>query len=275
MPSPAPPAPKSPKRANATIALARAPRACSGAALGYFFIALVCVIWIAASFLVARLEAHGLSPVMLCYICSSGFVVLAPLRWREILEGGRRWALGTRRAPGRAAATGRGGREDGGEPGSSKGESTGVEGGTAKKRVANEGAGSIELVPLASAMQLAVCGWRASSEAQASFGLVVGFSNFGASALNFLADGVAAKVGHYLGSNDASRAAACARAALVCALACGVFAAGALFAARDAAFRALSLDARVDEGSKGDHRSAARRCVTRDAATSADDANDG
>ena len=68
----------------------------SGAALGYFFIALVCVIWIAASFLVARLEAHGLSPVMLCYICSSGFVVLAPLRWREILEGGRRWALGTR-----------------------------------------------------------------------------------------------------------------------------------------------------------------------------------
>ena len=36
-----------------------------------------------------------------------------------------------------------------------------------------------------------------------------------------------------------------------------------------------ALDARVDEGSKGDHRSAARRCVTRDAATSAEDANDG
>ncbi len=113
-------------------------------------------------------------------------------------------------------------------------------------RVALAGMAQNVLVPLASAMQLAVFGWRASSEAQASFGLVVGFSNFGASALNFLADGVAAKVGTHLGAKDASRAAACARAALVCALACGVFAAGALFAARDAAFRALSLDARVD-----------------------------
>lgn len=147
------PKPKSPSTdpSRSRVERSKGRARASGAALGYFFIALVCVIWIAASFLVARLEAHGLSPVMLCYICSSGFVVLAPLRWREILEGGRRWALGTRRAPGRAAATGRGGREDGGEPGSSKGESTGVDGGTAKKRVANEGAGSIELVPLASA----------------------------------------------------------------------------------------------------------------------------
>lgn len=132
------------KRSNET---ARA----SGTALGYFFIVLVCVIWIAASFLVARLEAHGLSPVMLCFICSSGFIVLVPLRWREILEGGRRRALGTPRVAGRAAATGRGAREDGGEPGSSKGASTGVDGGTAKKRVASDAAGSIELVPLASA----------------------------------------------------------------------------------------------------------------------------
>lgn len=132
------------KRSNET---ARA----SGTALGYFFIVLVCVIWIAASFLVARLEAHGLSPVMLCFICSSGFIVLVPLRWREILEGGRRRALGTPRVAGRAASTGRGAREDGGEPGSSKGASTGVDGGTAKKRVASDAAGSIELVPLASA----------------------------------------------------------------------------------------------------------------------------
>jgi len=131
------------KRSNET---ARA----SGTALGYFFIVLVCVIWIAASFLVARLEAHGLSPVLLCFICSSGFIVLVPLRWREILEGGRRRALGTPRVGARAAATGRGPREDGGEPGSSKGASTGVDGGTAKKRVASDAAGSIELVPLAS-----------------------------------------------------------------------------------------------------------------------------
>jgi uncharacterized membrane protein YgcG len=57
-----------------------------GAGLGYFFIILVCVIWIAASFLVSRLEAHGLSPVLLSYICSSGFAVLVPLRWRRFAE---------------------------------------------------------------------------------------------------------------------------------------------------------------------------------------------
>jgi len=57
-----------------------------GEALGYFFILLVCVIWIAASFLVSRLEAHGLSPVLLSYICSSGFIVLTPLRARAIFD---------------------------------------------------------------------------------------------------------------------------------------------------------------------------------------------
>jgi len=106
------------------------------------------------------------------------------------------------------------------------------------------------VVPLASATQLALCGALASSEVQASFGLVVGFSNFGASALNFLADGVAAKVGTFLGARDVSRAAAASRAALVCALMSGALAAGALFAARDAAFRALALDATVERVSR-------------------------
>lgn len=57
-----------------------------GEALGYFFIFLVCVIWIAASFLVSRLEAHGLSPVLLTYICSSGFIILTPFRARAIFD---------------------------------------------------------------------------------------------------------------------------------------------------------------------------------------------
>ena len=61
----------------------------SGEALGFFFIALVCVIWIAASFLVERLEAHGLSPVLLTYVCSSGFITLVPLRFGALVAGVR------------------------------------------------------------------------------------------------------------------------------------------------------------------------------------------
>lgn len=66
----------------------------SGEALGFFFIALVCVIWIAASFLVERLEAHGLSPVLLTYVCSSGFITLVPLRFGAIVDGVRRRGRG-------------------------------------------------------------------------------------------------------------------------------------------------------------------------------------
>jgi solute carrier family 35 protein F5 len=79
----------------------------SGEALGFFFIALVCVIWIAASFLVERLEAHGLSPVLLTYVCSSGFITLVPLRFGAIVDGVRgsgrggawkRWLVSRRRS---------------------------------------------------------------------------------------------------------------------------------------------------------------------------------
>lgn len=152
MPSPAPPAPKSPKRANATIALARAPRACSGAALGYFFIALVCVIWIAASFLVARLEAHGLSPVLLSFICSSGFIILVPLRLGTIARGCAAMVESARgeRAGQRDArrGAGRANADDEAE----RGHSSSARAGAAKKRTPGEGhANAVELVPLATA----------------------------------------------------------------------------------------------------------------------------
>lgn len=105
-PSPAPSSPSTTKRNASTSTL-------SGAGLGYFFIALVCVIWIAASFLVARLEAHGVSPVMLSFICSSGFVTLVPFRARMIARHviervGRGGANGTRDGRG----TRRGSREE-------------------------------------------------------------------------------------------------------------------------------------------------------------------
>ena len=46
----------------------------SGPALGYAFILAVCVIWVGGSFLVESLEAAGLSPLLLTYICNSLFV---------------------------------------------------------------------------------------------------------------------------------------------------------------------------------------------------------
>ena len=49
----------------------------SGPALGYAFILAVCVIWVGGSFLVESLEAAGLSPLLLTYICNSLFVARA------------------------------------------------------------------------------------------------------------------------------------------------------------------------------------------------------
>ena len=62
---------------------------CSGRTLGYVFIGLVCMIWLGSSFLVADLEKHGISPVMLSFISSSAFVVLVPWRARAIARGTR------------------------------------------------------------------------------------------------------------------------------------------------------------------------------------------
>jgi len=61
--------------------------ACSGRTLGYVFILLVCVIWVAASFLVSDLEARGVSPVMMSFLSSSTFMVLVPARGGTIARG--------------------------------------------------------------------------------------------------------------------------------------------------------------------------------------------
>ena len=152
MPSPAPPAPKSPKRVKDARSLADAPLAPSGAALGYFFIALVCVIWIAASFLVARLEAHGLSPVLLSFICSSGFIILVPLRLGTIARGCAATARRARDArAGRRDARRAAGREREDDD-AERGHSSSARAGAAKKRMPGEGrADAVELVPLATA----------------------------------------------------------------------------------------------------------------------------
>ena len=51
----------------------------SGPPLGYAFILLVCVVWVGGSFLVESLEAAGLSPLLLTYVCNALFVVLLPV----------------------------------------------------------------------------------------------------------------------------------------------------------------------------------------------------
>ena len=60
-----------------------------GPALGYFFILLVCFVWVGGSFLVESLEAAGLSPLLLTYICNALFVVLLPVYFvRKQVSGG-------------------------------------------------------------------------------------------------------------------------------------------------------------------------------------------
>ena len=49
-----------------------------GAALGHAFILAVCVIWVGGSFLVSSLEARGLSPLLITYVCNALFVCLLP-----------------------------------------------------------------------------------------------------------------------------------------------------------------------------------------------------
>jgi len=137
----------------------------SGEALGFFFIALVCVIWIAASFLVERLEAHGLSPVLLTYVCSSGFITLVPLRFGAIVDGVRgsgrggawkRWLVARRRS---SEADGAKTDDDDdafddndweGEDENRVGTSTGINPGAAVKRTAAAAAagGEIEMTSL-------------------------------------------------------------------------------------------------------------------------------
>ena len=51
----------------------------SGPPLGYASIMLVCVVWVGGSFLVESLEAAGLSPLLLTYVCNALFVVLLPV----------------------------------------------------------------------------------------------------------------------------------------------------------------------------------------------------
>ena len=61
----------------------------SGPPLGYAFILLVCVVWVGGSFLVESLEAAGLSPLLLTYVCNALFVVLLPVYYarRRVLGG--------------------------------------------------------------------------------------------------------------------------------------------------------------------------------------------
>ena len=61
----------------------------SGPPLGYAFIMLVCVVWVGGSFLVESLEAAGLSPLLLTYVCNALFVVLLPVYYarRHMLGG--------------------------------------------------------------------------------------------------------------------------------------------------------------------------------------------
>lgn len=61
----------------------------SGPPLGYAFILLVCVVWVGGSFLVESLEAAGLSPLLLTYVCNALFVVLLPVYYarRHVLGG--------------------------------------------------------------------------------------------------------------------------------------------------------------------------------------------
>lgn len=132
-----------------------------GAALGYFFIALVCIIWIAASFLVARLEARGVSPLMLSFICSSGFVTLLPLRIGVITR-----YLRERRER-RAGASGTR-RRTGSETDDAEGRGSGREG-MAKRRVSETGT-EAEMVALANEGVDAERGRTRDEEARAPYG---------------------------------------------------------------------------------------------------------
>ena len=88
-------------------------------------------------------------------------------------------------------------------------------------RVSLAGAARCVAAPLSQALQLALVGARASSDAQAAFGVAHAVARLSAGALNFLADGVAAEVGARAGANDRERARACAALALALALVSG------------------------------------------------------
>ena len=99
--SPAPPPPAagaSCLEAPATW-LARELAALTGPALGYAFILLVCVIWVGGSFLVESLEADGLSPLLLTYVCNALFVVLLPVYVARQIHGGGLAVVGERAPP--------------------------------------------------------------------------------------------------------------------------------------------------------------------------------
>lgn len=79
--------------------LARELAALTGPALGYAFILLVCVIWVGGSFLVESLEADGLSPLLLTYVCNALFVVLLPVYVARQIHGGGLAVVGERAPP--------------------------------------------------------------------------------------------------------------------------------------------------------------------------------
>lgn len=115
--------------------------------------------------------------------------------------------------------------------------------------VAMSGAVQNAVAPLFAATQLALFGLiRAQTSAQAAFGLVAMTTNVATTSLNFLADGVAAKVGRYLGRGGREEAGAAGRLALTCASLAGALSAACLMAAlRDGRMlRAFGLDARTE-----------------------------
>jgi len=84
-------------------------------------------------------------------------------------------------------------------------------------------AGALRAVasPLSRLVQLCLVGAFASRDAQAAHGVARAVADLSAGALNFLADGVAAKVGAHAGARDAARASNAAALALALALASG------------------------------------------------------
>lgn len=55
--------------------------------LGLFFIFIVALIWVLASFIVQEIEGEGLNPFILTYIANSLFIVLLPIHYiRTILR---------------------------------------------------------------------------------------------------------------------------------------------------------------------------------------------
>lgn len=115
--------------------------------------------------------------------------------------------------------------------------------------VAMSGAVQNAVAPLFAAVQLALFGLiRKHTSAQAAFGLVAMTTNVATTSLNFLADGVAAKVGRYLGRGGREEAGAAGRLALACASLAGALSAACLTAAlRDGRMlRAFGLDAHTE-----------------------------